>query len=257
MNVDIVFRSGTVVDGTGAPPFVGDVAIRDGKIAAVGPPGLALAAAREVDATGKHLMPGWTDVHTHYDAQCMWDPLLSPSGSAGVTTVVAGNCGVGCAPTRATEEDREFMISTLGAIEDIPADVLRQGTQWEVGGKAWESFPEYLAALDQLSYAVDIACLVPHSCVRPYVLGVERADQVRARAASRAGGLWGGATARNLTCLARPQPPPPPPFRRAARPPGRAGGQPDDPGREGGHRRLRRRGGGCGGLLAREGASRF
>lgn len=108
----------------------------------------------------------------------MWDPLLSPSGPAGVTTVITGNCGVGCAPTRATEADREFMISTLGAIEDIPAEVLREGTQWNVGGKEWESFPEYLDALSQLHFAVDIACLVPHSCIRPFVLGVERADQL-------------------------------------------------------------------------------
>jgi N-acyl-D-aspartate/D-glutamate deacylase len=176
--MDIVIRNGTVVDGNGGPAFVGDVAIKDGKIAAVGP-SLDVVGLEEIDAAGRHVMPGWTDVHTHYDAQCMWDPLLSPSGPAGVTTVITGNCGVGCAPTRATEADREFMIGMLGAIEDIPAEVLRQGTKWDVDGeKDWESFPEYLNALEKLHFAVDIACLVPHACVRPYVLGPERADEL-------------------------------------------------------------------------------
>lgn len=93
-----------------------------------------------------------------------------------MTTVVTGNCGVGVAPTRSDEASREFMIQMLGAIEDIPAETLREGVLWEVGAKAWESFPEYLDALDQLNFGVDIACLVPHSCVRPYVLGVDRAS---------------------------------------------------------------------------------
>ena len=96
--MDLLFLNATVVDGTGKPPYQADVAVKDGLIQQVGPDLSGMAAARTVDASGLHLMPGWTDVHTHYDAQCMWDPLLSPSGPAGVTTVVMGNCGVGFAP---------------------------------------------------------------------------------------------------------------------------------------------------------------
>jgi len=169
-----VFRGGTVVDGTGKKPFVGDVAVKGGNILAVGP-GLSVRAAREVDATGKHVMPGWTDVHTHLDVQCMWDPLLSPSGPSGVTTVVVGNCGVGAAPCR--KNGRDFMISTLSAVEDIPGDVIRAGAKWQVDGKDWESFPEYLNCLETLNLACDIAAIIPHSCVRSYILGPERANQ--------------------------------------------------------------------------------
>lgn len=104
----------------------------------------------------------------------MWDPLLAPSGPGGVTTVVMGNCGVGAAPTR--KEGREFMMNILGVVEDIPVDVMREGVQWEVNGKEWESFPEWMDALDQMPLAVDIAAMVAHSAVRPYVLGVERCN---------------------------------------------------------------------------------
>lgn len=160
---DLLIVNGTIVDGTGDPAFAGDVAIADGKIVAVGPGPLGYEAAKTIDATGRHVMPGWTDIHTHYDTQCMvrltntratlacgllhgftrifagpqWDPLLTPSGPGGVTTVVMGNCGVGAAPTR--REGREFMMNILGVVEDIPVEVMREGVQWEVGGKTWES----------------------------------------------------------------------------------------------------------------------
>jgi len=182
MQVDIVFRNGTVVNGTGSPAFVGDVAIKGGEIHAVGP-NLKVTGTREVDVTGKHIMPGWTDIHTHLDVQCMWDPLLSPSGPGGVTTVVMGSCGVGAAPTR--KGGRDFMINTLSAVEDIPGEVIREGAKWTVDGKDWESFPEYLKCLEGLSTVCDIATMVPHSCVRGYVLGPELANL-----SDKPGGPW-------------------------------------------------------------------
>jgi N-acyl-D-aspartate/D-glutamate deacylase len=170
---DYVFRNGTVVDGNGGPPFVGDVAIQGGLILAVGSR-LALQGKEEIDATGKHLMPGFTDVHSHFDAQCMWDPLLAPSASGGVTTVVMGNCGVGAAPCR--KEDRDFMVHLLEGVEDIPAESIDAGVKWEVDGVEWESYPEYLDALDKLSYACDITSLVSHGQVRSWVMGGERCN---------------------------------------------------------------------------------
>jgi N-acyl-D-amino-acid deacylase len=176
MSCDLIIANGTIVDGTGErEAFVGDVAVKDGKICAVGSAlGDTFDAARTIDATGKHILPGWTDIHTHFDTQCMWDPQMSPSGASGVTTVVMGNCGVGAAPTR--KEGREFMMNILGVVEDIPVAVMREGVQWEVNGKEWESFPEWMDALDQLPFAVDVAAMVPHSAVRPYVLGLERCN---------------------------------------------------------------------------------
>ena len=176
MVADIVLRGGTVVDGNGGLPFVGDVAIKEGKIVAVGP-SLELTGAREVDCAGRHVCPGWTDLHTHYDAQCMWDPLMSPSGPAGVTTVIAGNCGVGVAPTRATREDRDFMLKCLGFVEDIPTDVIEAGAKWEQpNGSPWESFGEYMDTVDSCQLAVDIGVMVTHGAVRPFVLGPERSN---------------------------------------------------------------------------------
>lgn len=180
--VDIVFRNGCLVDGTGRPSFTGDVAIKDGLIQGIGP-NLKVVAAREVDAAGKHVMPGWVDIHTHLDVQCMWDPLLSPSGPGGVTTVVMGSCGVGAAPTK--KEGRDFMISTLSAVEDIPGDVIREGARWSTNGKDWESFAEYLDCLDSISSVCDIGTIVPHSCVRGYVLGPQRAAL-----SDKPGGPW-------------------------------------------------------------------
>lgn len=159
---DIVIRGGTVVDGSGEPAFQADVAIQNGMIAEVGTdvgPG-----EREVDATGKLVTPGWVDMHTHYDAQATWDPFVTPSGWHGCTTVVMGNCGVGFAPCRA--EDREWLIDVMEGVEDIPGSALTEGIKWN-----WETFPEYLDALEAMPRAVDIAAQVPHSAVRCYVMG--------------------------------------------------------------------------------------
>lgn len=159
---DLVIRGGTVVDGTGEARFVADVAVQNGFVAEVGEnvgPG-----KREIDATGKLVTPGWVDMHTHYDAQATWDPFVTPSGWHGCTTVVMGNCGVGFAPCRA--EDREWLIDVMEGVEDIPGSALTEGIQWD-----WETFPEYLDALEKMPRAVDVAAQVPHSAVRCYVMG--------------------------------------------------------------------------------------
>ena len=160
---DLKIIGGTIVDGTGAPRFVGDVAIKDGVIVEVGPQ-LAGDASETIDATGQLVTPGFVDIHTHYDGQATWDSLLYPSASHGVTTVVAGNCGVGFAPVRPGDEKR--LIEMMEGVEDIPGTALYEGIQWE-----WESFPEYLDALDRRSYAMDIAAFVPHAPIRLYVMG--------------------------------------------------------------------------------------
>lgn len=159
---DTVIRGGTIVDGSGAPRFTGDVGITDGKIAEVG--GKLGAGRREVDATGAIVTPGWVDVHTHYDGQVTWDPYLSPSTDHGVTSVVMGNCGVGFAPVRPDKHD--WLISVMEGVEDIPGTVLAEGIQWE-----WESFPEYLDALARKPRALDVGAQIPHSALRTYVMG--------------------------------------------------------------------------------------
>lgn len=159
---DTVIRGGTIVDGSGAPRRTGDVGITDGKIAEVG--GKLGAGRREVDATGALVTPGWVDVHTHYDGQVTWDPYLSPSTDHGVTSVVMGNCGVGFAPVR--PDRRDWLISVMEGVEDIPGTVLAEGIQWE-----WESFPEYLDALARKPRALDVGAQIPHSALRTYVMG--------------------------------------------------------------------------------------
>ncbi|MEZ4216502.1 MAG: amidohydrolase family protein [Myxococcota bacterium] len=163
---DILIRNAIVVDGTGRDRFPGEVAIRDGRIAAVGRPGeLAAAEAREtIDARGCALTPGWVDIHSHYDGQATWDPILSPSGEHGVTTVVMGNCGVGFAP--AAPDRHDWLIQLMEGVEDIPGTALAEGIQW-----AWESFPEYLDALETHERILDVATQVPHGAVRAYVMG--------------------------------------------------------------------------------------
>jgi N-acyl-D-amino-acid deacylase len=159
---DLLIAGGTVVDGTGAEPFEADVAIVDGKIAAVGK---QLGEARETfDATGKIVTPGWVDIHTHYDGQATWDTLLAPSCWHGVTTLVMGNCGVGFAPVRPGQED--FLIGLMEGVEDIPGTALAAGIDW-----AWESFPEFLDVLEAIPHTVDIGTQVPHGPVRTYVMG--------------------------------------------------------------------------------------
>ncbi|MEO6031751.1 MAG: amidohydrolase family protein [Burkholderiaceae bacterium] len=159
---DTVIRGGTLIDGSGQPRSTGDLAIQDGRIKAVG--GKLGAARREIDATGAIVTPGWVDVHTHYDGQVTWDPYLSPSTDHGVTSVVMGNCGVGFAPVRA--DQREWLISVMEGVEDIPGTVLAEGIQWQ-----WESFPEYLDALERMPRALDVGAQIPHSALRTYVMG--------------------------------------------------------------------------------------
>ncbi|HLY78375.1 MAG TPA: amidohydrolase family protein, partial [Caulobacteraceae bacterium] len=149
---DLIIRGGTIVDGTGAAPFEGDVAIDGGRIVEVGEVGGH--GRREIDAKGKLVTPGFVDIHTHYDGQATWDPLLSPSCWHGVTTVVMGNCGVGFAPVRPGKE--EWLIQLMEGVEDIPGTALAEGITW-----AWETFPEYLQALEQLPRALDVGTQVP------------------------------------------------------------------------------------------------
>src|SRR3989441_7683260 len=159
---DLVIRGGPLVDGTGAAPRGADIALANGRIAAVGHD---LGSAREtLDARGKLVLPGIVDIHTHYDGQATWDSLLSPSCWHGVTTIVMGNCGVGFAPVRPGDED--FLIALMEGVEDIPGTALSAGMKW-----GWESFPEYLDALERIPHAVDLGTQVPHGAVRAYVMG--------------------------------------------------------------------------------------
>jgi N-acyl-D-amino-acid deacylase len=160
---DLVIRGGTVVDGTGGPSRTADVAVDDGIITAVGDLKGA-AAERTIDADGLLVTPGVVDVHTHYDGQATWDPLLTPSSWHGVTTVVMGNCGVGFAPVRPGSQ--EWLVQLMEGVEDIPGTALTEGISW-----GWESFPEYLTALEGMHRVVDVGTQVPHGAVRAYVMG--------------------------------------------------------------------------------------
>ena len=160
---DLLIRNGTVVDGTGAVRRRADVAIRDGVIVAVGPD-LDGEAAEIIDAAGQLVTPGFVDIHTHYDGQVTWDEILEPSSLHGVTTLVMGNCGVGFAPVRPGTE--EWLIQLMEGVEDIPGAALSEGIDW-----AWESFPQYLDALEQRRWSVDVGTQVAHGSVRAYVMG--------------------------------------------------------------------------------------
>ena len=158
---DLIIRGGTVVDGTGAQRYQADIAVKDGLIAQVGD--VTGDAAEEIDASGLVVTPGFVDIHTHYDGQATWDQEMAPSSWHGVTTVVMGNCGVGFAPAR--RDKHEWLIGLMEGVEDIPGTALAEGINWE-----WESFPEYLDALEKLPRTVDVGTHVPHGAVRAYVL---------------------------------------------------------------------------------------
>ncbi len=171
---DIVIRNGTVIDGTGSEPRVADVALTDGLITEVSE-SIDGSGAREIDAEGLIVTPGWVDMHTHYDAQVTWDPYLTPAGWHGVTTVVMGNCGVGFAPAK--PDRRDWLIRLMEGVEDIPGAALTDGIQWE-----WESFPEYLDAIERRQFIADVATQVPHGALRAYVMGDRSADGIEATA---------------------------------------------------------------------------
>ena len=167
---DLVIRRAAVVDGTGSPARPADVAVSDGIITHV-EPGVSGRGRRELDATGLVLTPGFVDIHTHFDGQATWDPILAPSSIHGVTSIAMGNCGVGFAPARPTAEQHAWLIGMLEGVEDIPGTALAEGLTWD-----WESFPDYLNALDRRSFAIDVASHVAHAPLRAYVMGERGAD---------------------------------------------------------------------------------
>jgi N-acyl-D-amino-acid deacylase len=159
---DIVIRNGTVIDGTGARRLAADVAIVSGRIVEVGM--IAGRGKQEIDAAGCIVTPGFIDVHTHFDGQAIWSDRFTPSSWHGVTTVVTGNCGVGFAPCR--PGDRKRLVSLMEGIEDIPEIVLTAGLAWD-----WESFPEYLDAVERRPHDIDVVAMVPHSALRVFAMG--------------------------------------------------------------------------------------
>ena len=162
---DLVIRNGSIVDGSGKKPFLGDIAIDEGKITKVGE--VINSGKKEIDADGNLVSPGWVDIHTHYDGQVCWDPYLTPSSWHGVTTVVMGNCGVGFAPVK--PGDQNFLIQLMEGVEDIPGTALHEGIDWE-----WETFPEFLDAIEKKEFVMDLGFMIGHGPVRSYVMGYDR-----------------------------------------------------------------------------------
>lgn len=164
---DLLIKNGTIIDGTNAEPFQADVAIRNGMIVEVGQ--IDAHAKRVIDAKGLHVLPGFVDIHTHYDGQASWDESFTPSIYHGVTTLVMGNCGVGFAPIRPGDQAR--LIDLMEGVEEIPETVLSDGIRWD-----WETFTEYCESLDRMPHSLDFMTLVPHDCLRLYVMG-DRAER--------------------------------------------------------------------------------
>jgi len=165
---DIVIRGGTVADGTGGALRDADIAVKDGRIAAIGKD--LGAGAEEIDAKGLVVTPGFIDVHTHYDGQAVWEDRLQPSTQHGASTVIAGNCGVGFAPCR--PQDHAALISLMEGVEDIPGAVIAEGLTWD-----WETFPQFLDAIGKRRRDADIAAFVPHGPVRVYAMGQRAIDR--------------------------------------------------------------------------------
>src|SRR5262245_7568811 len=164
----LVIRNGTIVDGSGGDPYEADLAVSNGRIAAIG--GNIPRGTEEIDARGKLVTPGFVDVHTHYDAQVTWGDRLSPSSWNGATTVLLGNCGVGFAPCR--EDQHDLLINLMEGVEDIPEVVLSEGLPWN-----WHSFPDFLNAIAARQYDADVAAQVPHAALRVYVMGERGANR--------------------------------------------------------------------------------